>query len=86
MRERNAILDERCAAIGRDPDSISRSLYGWAAMLPYDPWASIDAFQEVIGRYREVGVNEFIIDHPPSAQFPVLERVATEVLPGLRAR
>lgn len=85
MRERNAILDEHCAAIGRDPDTISRSLYGWAAMLPYDPWASTDAFQEVIGRYREVGVNEFIIDHPPSEQFGVLERVATEVLPALRA-
>lgn len=84
MRERNAILDAHCAAIGRDPDSISRSLYGWAAMLPDDPWASTDAFEEVIGRYREAGVNEFIIDHPPAAQFPVLERVATDVLPRLR--
>ncbi len=85
MRERNAILDEHCAAIGRDPDTISRSPYGWAAMLPDDPWASTDAFQDVIGRYREVGVNEFIIDHPPAAQYPVLERVATDVLPKLRA-
>lgn len=85
MRERNAILDEHCAAIGRDPDTISRSLYGWAAMLPYDPWASVDAFREVIGRYREAGVNEFIIDHPPGEQYPVLERVALEVLPALRA-
>jgi F420-dependent oxidoreductase-like protein len=86
MRDRNAILDEHCAKIGRDPETIVRSLYGWAAMLPYDPWASVEAFQEVIGRYREVGVNEFIIDQPPPEQFGVVERVAAEVLPKLRAK
>lgn len=84
MRERNAILDEQCARIGRDPGAIRRSLYGWAAMLPYDPWASVGAFEEVIGRYREVGVDEFIIDQPPVEQFPIVERVAADVLPKLR--
>ena len=84
MRERNAILDDHCAKIGRDPGTIRRSLYGWAAMLPYDPWESVEAFQEVIGRYREVGVDEFIIDQPPVEQFEVVERVAAEVLPKLR--
>lgn len=85
MRTRNAILDEHCAAIGRDPGEIVRSLYGWAAMLPDDPWASVEAFRDVVGRYMEAGVNEFILDQPPAAQFPVVERVVTEVLPGLRA-
>lgn len=80
MRERNAILDEHCARIGRDPREIVRSLYGWAAMLPYDPWDSVEAFREVVGRYREVGVNEFIIDQPPPERFDVVERVAAEVL------
>ena len=64
MRERNAILDEQCAAIGRDPKTIVRSLYGWAAMMPEDPWASIDGFEDMVGRYREAGVNEFLIDQP----------------------
>ena len=85
VRERSRILDERCAAIGRDPGEIVRSLYGWAAIMPDDPWASAEAFQDVVGRYREAGINEFIIDQPPDAQFGVLERVATDVIPALRA-
>lgn len=84
-RERNRILDEHCARIGRDPAEIVRGIYGWAAIMPYDPWASVEAFRDVIGRYREAGINEFIIDQPPDRQLPVLERVATEVIPALRA-
>jgi F420-dependent oxidoreductase-like protein len=83
MRERNAILDEECGKLGRDPRSIVRSLYGWATMMPTDPWVSVDAFQEMIGRYSEAGVNEFLIDQPRPEQQAVLERVA-EGLPSLR--
>jgi F420-dependent oxidoreductase-like protein len=86
LRERNEILDEQCAEIGRDPEEIIRSLYGWAAIMPDDPWESVDAFEDVIGRYREAGINEFIIDQPPVEQFSVMERVATDVIPRLRAR
>jgi F420-dependent oxidoreductase-like protein len=85
LRARNQILDEHCAAIGRDPGEIRRSLYGWAAIMPNDPWASVDAFHEVVGRYREAGIHEFIIDQPSEAQFPTLERIAGEVIPALRA-
>jgi F420-dependent oxidoreductase-like protein len=84
MRERNALLDDACASIGRDPTSIVRSLYGWAAMMPSDPWASVDAFQDMLGRYAEAGVNEFLIDQPRPEQESVLERVAAEVLPSHR--
>jgi F420-dependent oxidoreductase-like protein len=84
MRERNAILDERCAAIGRDPSTIIRSLYGWAAMMPQDPWASVAGFEDMIGRYRAAGVDEFLIDQPRDDQDAILERVATDVLPALR--
>jgi alkanesulfonate monooxygenase SsuD/methylene tetrahydromethanopterin reductase-like flavin-dependent oxidoreductase (luciferase family) len=84
MRERNQILDQHCADIGRDPDSIIRSLYGWASVMSADPFDSVDAFEQVIGEYREAGVNEFIIDQPRREQFPVMERVATEVIPRMR--
>jgi alkanesulfonate monooxygenase SsuD/methylene tetrahydromethanopterin reductase-like flavin-dependent oxidoreductase (luciferase family) len=80
MRERNAILDEQCAAIGRDPKSIVRSLYGWATMMPSDPWQSLDAFHEMVGTYAEAGVDEFLIDQPRPDQQAVLERVAADVL------
>ena len=84
MRARNEILDEHCAAIGRDPDAIIRSLYGWAALMPNDPWASVNAFEEVVGQYRAAGINELLIDAPGDAQMSVLERVATDILPRLR--
>src|SRR4051794_32169677 len=89
MRERNEILDEHCAAIGRDPREISRSFYGWASNMTEqglpDPWESTGAFEDVVGRYREAGIDEFVIDHPRNEQLGVLEQVATEILPRLRA-
>ena len=84
MRERNMLLDEECQRIGRDPKTIVRSLYGWAAMMPSDPWDSLEAFRDMVGRYSESGVNEFLIDQPRPEQQPVLERVAAEVLQTFR--
>ena len=85
MRQRNEVLDEACAAIGRDPAEVWRGLYGWAALMPSDPWQSPNAFADMVGRYREAGVNEFIIDQPAAEQLPMAERIAAELLPKLRA-
>ena len=85
MRERNARLDDACAVIGRDPRAIRRSLYGWASMMARDPFASVDAFAEMVGRYREAGVEEFLIDMPEPAQYDVLDKIAADLLPRLRA-
>ena len=85
IRSRNAILDEACAEIGRDPREIVRSLYYWVARADADPWSSADAFLDVVGRYREAGIDEFILDHPRDDQLDVLERVAADVVPALRA-
>ena len=86
MRGRNRILDEHCAAVGRDPTTIWRSFYGWASKMAEqgmaDPWSSVGAFEEMVGRYRAAGVNEFLIDQPRVEQFDVLERVAADVLDG----
>ncbi len=91
IRERNAILDEHCAAIRRNPNEILRSFFGqaprdtMAGRLQTDPWDSPEAFLDIIGQYREVGIEEFIMDGPREDQFQVMERVAVEVLPALRA-
>ena len=84
IRSRSAILDEACAEIGRDPREIVRSLYYWVARASGDPWSSTDAFLDVVGRYREVGIEEFVLDHPRDDQLDVLERVAADVIPSLR--
>jgi len=86
IRSRNAILDEACAEIGRDPKEVLRSLYYWGSRADADPWSSTDAFLDVVGRYREAGIEEFILDHPRDDQLDVLERVAADVLPGLRVQ
>ncbi len=85
MRERNQILDHHCRTIGRDPESLRRSLYGWASMMPQDPWASVAAFEDVVEIYRAVGVSEFIIDAPSPNQFPIVEKVASDLLPRFRS-
>jgi alkanesulfonate monooxygenase SsuD/methylene tetrahydromethanopterin reductase-like flavin-dependent oxidoreductase (luciferase family) len=84
IRERNATLNELCAKIGRDPATITRSLYAWATQLSADPWSSLDAFQDMVGRYHDVGIHEFIVDAPGKGQYPVMERVAAEILPMYR--
>ncbi len=85
IRERNARLDEACAAIGRDPGEILRSLYGWTLKLGADPWSSPDAFADIVGRYSEVGIREFLMEAPHEHQFATTERIATDVIPALRA-
>lgn len=88
MRERGLILDQHCADIGRDPREIRRSVYGWASKIAEqglpNPWESTGAFEEMVGRYRDAGVNEFIIDAPEPEQFPVLEAVMADVIPRIR--
>ena len=83
IRTRNAVLDEHCIRIGRDPKEIVRSLYYWIARADEDPWSSLDAFYDLVGRYREVGIEEFVVDQPRPDQEAVLEKVAAD-LPKLR--
>ncbi|MDE0137843.1 MAG: LLM class flavin-dependent oxidoreductase [bacterium] len=84
MAERNRLLDEACLEIGRDPSEITRSLYAWIPSLTTvgmpDPWTGPEAFAEVVGRYSEVGVNEFIFDQPRADQLGNAEAIAARVL------
>jgi F420-dependent oxidoreductase-like protein len=81
MRERNQMLDDYCHEIGRDPETLDRSIYYWVTKSDADPWASQQAFYDGIGPYVEAGVNQFIFDQPRDDQLHMLEWVAAEVLP-----
>jgi alkanesulfonate monooxygenase SsuD/methylene tetrahydromethanopterin reductase-like flavin-dependent oxidoreductase (luciferase family) len=98
-RQRNQMLNEYCAQMDRDPGEITRSLLAWPFM-PETPFDSNDAFHDLVGRYREVGIDEFIFYwlreealeygydrsmFERSVDREKLERLATEVIPRLRA-
>jgi len=83
MRERNQMLDDYCREIGRDPETLDRSLYYWVPKSDADPWVSRDAFFDVINPYIEAGVNQFILDQPRDDQLDMLEWVAADALPRL---
>jgi alkanesulfonate monooxygenase SsuD/methylene tetrahydromethanopterin reductase-like flavin-dependent oxidoreductase (luciferase family) len=96
-RERNRLLDEHCSAINRDPKTIERAcLVGWGSAAPF---VSSDAFQEFIGRYRDVGVQRFVFSFgsdaapPPYADWtaagvwvsrPVLDAWAAQAIADMR--
>jgi steroid delta-isomerase-like uncharacterized protein len=96
---RNRMLDDYCSELGRDPAQITRSLlvFPRASDAPFD---SDDAFHDYVGRYREIGIDEFILywwredaieyGYERSlvercADREMIERLATETIPALRA-
>jgi alkanesulfonate monooxygenase SsuD/methylene tetrahydromethanopterin reductase-like flavin-dependent oxidoreductase (luciferase family) len=91
LRQCSAQLDEYCAQIGRDPQEIRRSFL--VGVTGDTPFASLQAFYDFIGRYREIGISEFIFyyDYP---YFPVdksmdramLERIATDAIPVIKSK
>lgn len=66
-------LDEICHATGRNPRSIYRSILAYRPS--FDPLSSLDAFDEYVGRYAEIGIREVIFYWPPLDNlFPVATR------------
>jgi alkanesulfonate monooxygenase SsuD/methylene tetrahydromethanopterin reductase-like flavin-dependent oxidoreductase (luciferase family) len=56
-------LDGFCREIGRDPATLRRSVLAYRPIV--DPLASLDAFDEYVGRYREIGIEEIVFYWPP---------------------
>jgi alkanesulfonate monooxygenase SsuD/methylene tetrahydromethanopterin reductase-like flavin-dependent oxidoreductase (luciferase family) len=81
MRERNQMLDAYCREIGRDPETLDRSLYYWAPKTDMDPWASRDSFHSMLEPYIEAGMNQFILDQPRDDQLEMLEWAAAAAIP-----
>jgi alkanesulfonate monooxygenase SsuD/methylene tetrahydromethanopterin reductase-like flavin-dependent oxidoreductase (luciferase family) len=86
VRRRNEQLDEICAQQGRDPHTLRRSLLAGGGSSPENPWQSVDAFADFVGRYREAGISEFLLYYPSRAEqaYGYFERIARELLPRLR--
>jgi alkanesulfonate monooxygenase SsuD/methylene tetrahydromethanopterin reductase-like flavin-dependent oxidoreductase (luciferase family) len=91
LRERCDQLEQYCAQIGRAPNSIIRSFL--VGITDDKPFASLDAFHDFIGRYRELGFSEFIFYYDYSAMptdkglnREMLERIATEAIPAIKSK
>ena len=79
-------LDEACAAAGRDPSTISRTL-SLDAEARYS-LASVGAFEDAVGRAAELGYTDVVVHWPRehglyAADEAVLDEVAAR-LPALR--
>jgi alkanesulfonate monooxygenase SsuD/methylene tetrahydromethanopterin reductase-like flavin-dependent oxidoreductase (luciferase family) len=83
-RERGELLSEAAAALGRDPGDIARSFLAGFSPAPESAWASEDAFQDFVGRYREIGCTEFIFPEPAADEIAVFERVTESIIPALQ--
>lgn len=89
-RRRNEFLDRYCEEIDWDPQSLRRSY------LVFEPevfwrgglisvYESEEAFREMVERYVEVGITEFILVYPyREEQIPVFEKIAREFIPELK--
>lgn len=80
VAERIAALDAACAEIGRDPTEIRRST--WAGPEVY---ATPTAFEDFVRTNRALGFTDFSIERPPAGRRDLLERIARETIPALRA-
>jgi alkanesulfonate monooxygenase SsuD/methylene tetrahydromethanopterin reductase-like flavin-dependent oxidoreductase (luciferase family) len=83
-RRRNALLDRYCREIGREPNSLRRSLlmFGSDAATVF---RSPKDFEAVVDRYAAVGITELIFYYPHTDQLlPTFKEIATDVMPTLR--
>jgi alkanesulfonate monooxygenase SsuD/methylene tetrahydromethanopterin reductase-like flavin-dependent oxidoreductase (luciferase family) len=84
-RDRSALFDDLCTQFDRNPDSIRHSL---VCFPPLTPWESVEYFRDFVGRYRAIGIDEFVLYWPQTWREAAhedagFEAVCTEVLPEL---
>src|SRR5918995_1628720 len=78
----NQRLDAACAAEGRDPASLVRTVSPRINLL-----ASMDAFVDGVTAYRAAGFRDIYLPWPRTeSELPVLRQVARDVIPALRRR
>jgi alkanesulfonate monooxygenase SsuD/methylene tetrahydromethanopterin reductase-like flavin-dependent oxidoreductase (luciferase family) len=83
-RERVELLDDEAAAVGREPRAIARAFLAGFAAGCEAPWASLGAWQEIVGQFLELGFDEFVFPEPDLEDWPVFESVVGGVIPDLR--
>jgi alkanesulfonate monooxygenase SsuD/methylene tetrahydromethanopterin reductase-like flavin-dependent oxidoreductase (luciferase family) len=90
-RRRATLMDKVCASIGREPATLRRSYTMFDARArprggSIDYFDSPDRFEDMVGRIIELGMDEIGLYYPlDERQVAIFERIASDVLPRLRA-
>jgi alkanesulfonate monooxygenase SsuD/methylene tetrahydromethanopterin reductase-like flavin-dependent oxidoreductase (luciferase family) len=80
-RERNERLNRLCERLGRDPDTLTRSILLGYPFVSETPWRSEEAFLDVARSWNDAGFDELIAYYPPEIGMP-----ADAVTPGVFER
>lgn len=80
-------FDDLCVDLGRDPATIRHSV---VCFPPLTPWQSVAYFNDMVGRFRQLGIDEFVLYWPQAwrnrpGEQAVFEEVIDTVMPALRA-
>lgn len=92
-RRRSERLDAACREIDRDPGEVGRSVLTYRPVP--DPLSSGDAFDDYVGRYAEIGIDEIIFYWPTldhlfggapftTADQDRFERIVSDRMPAYR--
>lgn len=86
-RDRSQRFDDYCVELDRDPSSIRHSV---VCFPPLTPWESVEYFRDLVGRFRSIGVDEFVFYYPEAwreqpAEWDVFEEVTRSVMPSMQA-
>ena len=79
FERKNAVLDEHCAAIGRDPTTIERSV-----QIRFDP-ADLDALRDTLRSFIAAGATHLILNLVAPYPEGIVHLLADEVAAPLRA-
>ena len=84
-RDRCTRFEDVCGEVGRDAKAIRHSLVCYP---PLTPWESAEYFRDMVGRYGDVGIDEFVLYWPRCwrdvpHEDVVFEQVCSELLPAL---
>ncbi|EFH81793.1 LLM class F420-dependent oxidoreductase [Ktedonobacter racemifer] len=79
FKHKSAVLDEHCAAIGRDPNTISRSI-----QIPITP-NDLAQTRELTQQFIDAGANHFILNLRPPFPEGIVRRLVSEVVEPLKA-
>jgi alkanesulfonate monooxygenase SsuD/methylene tetrahydromethanopterin reductase-like flavin-dependent oxidoreductase (luciferase family) len=84
-KHRADVLNEFCAQLGRDPSGIRRQILAGSPATTPDPiWSSVEAFDDWVAGWEQVGIDEIVLYFPPELLYEP-ELIDPAVMEHLRA-